>query len=148
MTPQQQQIIIDNMWVVDAALKKQNIKDDDMRQQALLYMCRIIEKFDASFGVKFSTFAYKNIYLYIKRQRKAEIKVNSRICKEIVIGRVCEPNFAIIELETMCDEQEKELLNLKMQGYTNLEAKKIMGCSKNKFAEVNRELKEKAREVL
>lgn len=148
MTPQQQQTIIDSMWIVNTALKRQGIISEDLRQDALLYMCKIISRFDASLGVKWETYAYKNIYLYLKRRKLAEIKVNSRYCNEIIIGRVYEPNLEYIGLKMLCDDKESELLDLKLKGYTNFEAHKIMKVSEKKIMELNRELKEKAREVV
>ena len=148
MTPQQQQTIIDSEWIVNTALKRQGIISEDLKQDALLYMCKLVDRFDASFGVKWETYAYKNIYLYLKRQKLRQIKVNSRYCNEIIIGRVCEPNWEYIGLKMICDEKESELLDLKLKGYTNFEAQKIMKVSEKKVTELNRRIKEKAREVL
>ena len=148
MTPQQQQTIIDSEWIVNTALKRQGIISEDLKQDALLYMCKIISRYNASFGVKWETYAYKNVYLYLKRRKSAEIKVKSRYCDEIVIGRVCEPCLEYIGLKMVCDDKENKLIDLKLKGYTNFEAHKIMKLSEKKIMELNRQIKEKAREVL
>lgn len=148
MTPQQQQKVIDSMWIVNTVLKRQGIDDEDLKQDAILYLCKTLERFDAEVGVKWETYAYKNVYLYIKRQKLRQIKVNSRYCNEIIIGRVYEPSLEYMSLKRVCSDNASKLLDLRLQGYTNREAQKIMKVSGKTVLVLNREIKEKAKEIL
>ena len=58
---------------INTALKKQGLQEnEDLRQSAILYMCKCLERFDPTKNIKWTTFAYKNIYLYIKREHNKE----------------------------------------------------------------------------
>ena len=73
LSDEQRDTIEDSVWVVNTVLKKQGLEnDEDMRQSALLYMCKCIQRFDPSKNIKWTTFAYKNIYLFVKRNFKKQ----------------------------------------------------------------------------
>ena len=81
LTAIQQKEIEDSEWVVNTALKRQGLScNEDLRQSAILYMCECLLRYDPTKGIKWTTFAYKNVYLFIKRTYKKENKRKSCFC--------------------------------------------------------------------
>ena len=77
LTEEQQKLVEDSLWVVELALKRLSLlNNNDLRQQARLYLCKLVSRFDASKGVKWSTYAYKSIYFHIKWRQKVEKRNN------------------------------------------------------------------------
>ena len=60
-----------SLWVVNAVLKKHGLQaDDDMRSFAYYELCRCITRFDPSRAVKWTTFAYRSLFLAVTRERE------------------------------------------------------------------------------
>ena len=72
LTGEQQRIIEDSLWIVGAVGKRLRVKDEDARSEAVLYMIQCLDRFDPSKGVKWETYAYKNVYLYMSRTMKTK----------------------------------------------------------------------------
>ena len=158
---EQQSIIENSLWVVNTALKKQGLqKDEDLRQSAILYMCECLERFDNSKNVAWTTFAYKNVYLYIKRTaNKQKVKNAAIIGCDIfdVPEAVATPLKENLEKETnddlvnkiksKCTKDEIKVIELKLQGYKGFEISKIMGWSTRKTNIFIKSIKEKAARV-
>lgn len=137
LTQEQQHIIEESLWVVNAALKQQGLsRDQDLRQSALLYMCICLERFDPTINIKWTTYAYKNVYLYIKRKHYADLKTSNRETGfDYLAERACETEWDILdkvlvsEVMQNCTGEERAILRLKMNGYTHAEIGKKLGCS-------------------
>src|SRR5574344_1642765 len=86
LTAEQQNIIENSIWVVNTALKRQGLTyNKDLRQSAIVYMCECLTRFDPSRNIKWTTYAYKNVYLFIKRTHKKEcLKCNMEIGDDVV----------------------------------------------------------------
>ena len=160
LSKEQQDIIENSIWVVNTALKKQGLQADcDLRQSAILYMCRCLQRFDPNRGIKWTTYAYKNVFLYIKRQHKKEIERNSHLINEDFFDleptvyeneQEIEFNFARCRLEkimNVCTIEEKKILKLKMNGYKCKEISKIMRFSTSKTNVCMQNIKKKAKEI-
>lgn len=157
LSKEQQDIIENSLWVVNTALKRQGLQtDEDLRQSAILYMCRCLEKFDPSRNIKWTTFAYKNIYLYIKRVHRAELKKQFPLLTEETLcfierketTRVFEQALAEEEIAVIkqgCTEDECKFIDLKIQGYKGAEIGEIMECSQGKVMCLRQSIKEKIR---
>lgn len=158
---EQQTIIENSIWVVNTALKRQGLSaDEDLRQSALLYMCSCLERFDASRGIKWTTFAYKNVYLYIKRVHKQNVdKRGAEISDETVYAlqavelpleaeKALDPNILTInELKRLCSPTERQIINYKLQGYKSAEISRKMGCSVSSVSRYMNSIRTKAREL-
>lgn len=144
LSDEQKKIVLESEWIINSILKRLGINgNEDYKQEASLYMCKCIERFDNSFETKWTTFAYKNIYLYMKRFKKAEFRVKSRLNNDFIVGRVSEPNWDYIDLKMICSDDAQKLLDLKLAGYTNAEAQKIMKCGDKKIGKLRKEIKDK-----
>lgn len=160
LSKEQQDIIENSIWVVNTALKKQGLQaDSDLRQSAILYMCRCLQRFDPNRGIKWTTYAYKNVFLYIKRQHRKEIERNSHLINEDIFDldpsvyerqQEIEFDFSKCRVEKImkiCTNEEKTILNLKMKGYKCEEISKIMCFSTSKTNVCMQNIKKKAREI-
>ena len=131
ISEQDKQIIEDSLWIVDTVLKKQNIKSEDIRQSAILYLLKVYERFDANFGVKWSTYAYKNIYLYVKRKNAKELFQDSKMISFDAVYLTVQKEDRILSKLTQqelckrllmeCSEIEKKILILYMNKYNFIE---------------------------
>ena len=159
LSREQQDIIENSIWVVNTALKKQGLQaDEDLRQSAILYMCKCLERFDPNKNIKWTTYAYKNVYLFIKRNHLKEFRANSHIIPDDIFNLVEpiheEDCFAIdgssptiLAIKEQCTEEECQVLDLKLQGYKGAEISQIMRCSTSKVTCCMQSIKEKAKEI-
>lgn len=157
LTPEQQKIIEDSMWVVNLALKKQGLsRDNDLRQSAMLYLCRCLERFDETLGIKWSTYAFKSVYLYIRRTNAKQLKhqeylLDSQEIEKIGAERLEADDFdnhmKIREIRAVCTPKEREVLDLKLKGYKGNEIYKILKRSNMTVGIQWSSIKQKAREL-
>ena len=160
LNEEQRRMVENSIWVVNTALKKQGLEcDKDLKQDALLCMCQCAERFDASKGIKWTTYAYKNVYLYIKRTHSKQQKKASYIVKDDLFDladQIEEPMYEY-DLDTptqrfrkftaICTPNETTLLEAKLKGFNHTEIAEQMNCSKSKVDITMRGIKEKAREM-
>lgn len=136
LTASQQKEIENSIWVVNSALKKQGLSyNDDLRQSAIMYMCECLLRFDPAKGVKWTTYAYKNVYLFIKRNNIREYKRAQRECEEIMAENITAPEkseLALREVLALCSPQERVVLRLKLHGYNRNEIGEITNYSLSK----------------
>lgn len=147
LNEEQKKLVESSIWVVNTALKKQGYeKDKDLKQEALLYMCKCAERFDEKKGVKWTTYAFKNVYLFIKRTKAKEQRDNKFIANDDLFSlNECDivdytneemynnTQYKIEKLMSVCSKQEKEILKRKMCGYSHLEIAQQMNCSSSKI---------------
>lgn len=158
---EQQEIIENSIWVVNTALKRQGLQaDEDLRQSAILYMCKCLERFDPSKDIKWTTYAYKSVFLFIRRTHGKEIKKRSMFIDDDIFNLV-EPVYDPIDesiifneskhiidnIKTVCSPEENQIIELKRQGYKVVEISSIMKCSTRKINGCMQSIKEKAREM-
>lgn len=138
LTAEQQGIIEDSLWVVNTALQRQGLSHSvDLKQQAVLYMCTCLLRFEPSKNVKWTTFAYKNVYLYLKKAVAKEKHRQSleksedllELCESSVVRAPFLDNLVVEEVFARCSGEEKSVLQLKMQGYTYGEISSLLKCS-------------------
>lgn len=140
LTAIQQKEIEDSEWVVNTALKRQGLScNEDLRQSAILYMCECLLRYDPTKGIKWTTFAYKNVYLFIKRTHKKEHKRTQYECDcdddlMLIGGQQNQQNTFIVEnIMDLCTPNEKKILMLKLQGYKYGEISVKLHCSISKI---------------
>lgn len=149
---EQQQMILDTLWVVNSVLKKQKrVYDEDLRQTAIIYLCKCLLRFNGEFGAKWNTYAYKSVDLYVKREIERLNKIKQReiiSSKEYMVSqRPSDYRTIYIEVRRKCMPKTQKLLELKLQGYSDKEARDILRCGKNKICEMKEEIREIAKEV-
>lgn len=155
---EQQKNIEDSLWVVNTALKRQGLQaDEDLRQSAILYMCKCLERFDPTKKIKWTTYAYKNIFLYIKRMHVRESKKSSIIVDDDLynLERVIQPiedqndivesSYRLDRVRGVCSAEERRVIDLKLQGYKAVEISALMKCSASKINACMQSIKDKAR---
>lgn len=160
LSKEQQDIIENSVWVVNAVLKQQGLQGNcDLRQSALLYMCRCLEKFDPQKNIKWTTYAYKNVYLHVKRLHRTELAKQSHLISDDIysIEPVLPSKFnghqqisyrnALENIKKLCTPAENRFIELKLLGYKRAEISKIMQCSTNKIDFYMQNIKRKARKL-
>lgn len=163
LTAEQQNIIENSIWVVNTALKNQGLslspKTEDLRQSAILYMCKVIQRYDPSRNIKWETFAYKNVFLFIKRQHLKEIKMeNWEVDDEITYALQAtelpleqlelfdESKCMVEQIMNDCTPKERQYLTLKIQGYKGEEIASKMRVSQSFISKCRKNIVLKARE--
>ena len=153
LTAIQQKEIEDSEWVVNTALKRQGLScNEDLRQSAILYMCECLLRYDPTKGIKWTTFAYKNVYLFIKRTHKKEHKRTQYECDcdddlMLIGGQQNQQNTFIVEnIMDLCTPNEKKILMLKLQGYKYGEISVKLHCSISKINNYMQSIRAKTRE--
>lgn len=161
LSREQQDIIENSIWVVNAALKRQGLQaDEDLRQSAILYMCKCLERFDPSKDIKWTTYAYKSVFLFIRRTHGKDIKKRSMFINDDIFSLV-EPVFSPLDepimfneskhiidsIKALCSPEESQIIELKRQGYKVVEISSIMKCSTSKINGCMQSIKEKAKEM-
>lgn len=153
----QQQILIENsLWIVNTVLKKQGLaQSEDLRQSAIMYMCECLTRFNPGKGVKWSTYAYRNLFLYTKKMSGKEYAKRRNEQTDENLLNLCEKaqgfetqEIARIEVSAImeiCNPFEKQVLTLKMQGYTLKEISRQLNCSLSKINSIIHNIKEKVR---
>ena len=151
LTQQQQDEIERSLWVVNTALKRQGLEHDkDLRQSAIVYMCECLFRYDNSKNVKWTTFAYKNVYLFIKRTRKREKSFQAQITYEIEeyaeIQEEDHPKNTLIEhLREICTKKETQIIDLKLQGYRSYEIIRLLGITDRQMVVLMGSIRDKAK---
>lgn len=157
LNDEQRQMVESSIWVVNTALKKQGLEcDKDLKQDALLCMCQCAERFDASKGIKWTTYAYKNVYLYIKRTHAKQTQKSAPLIKQDLfdMGDRIEniqgedmydrAKYKLDGFMAVCDNNERALLKAKLYGATHREVAKSLGCSAEKINITIKNIKDKA----
>lgn len=154
LTAIQQKEIEESVWVVNTALKRQGLScNEDLRQSAILYMCECLLRYDPTKGIKWTTFAYKNVYLFIKRTYKKENKRTQYECDcdddLMLIGVPIEQKqdaFVVKDIMDLCTPTEQKILMLKLQGYKHEEIGLKLHCSISKINNYMQSIRAKTRE--
>lgn len=158
LTEEQQKLVEDSLWVVELALKRLSLlNNNDLRQQARLYLCKLVSRFDASKGVKWSTYAYKSVYFHIKWRLKVEHRKNFDTVEKLDYYDLYDQPFEEFpggQLETQeqvgvllqrCSPDERVVAKLIMQGYNHREIAKLMHKSRVRVVEMVKNIKENAK---
>lgn len=159
LSKEQQNIIENSIWVVNTALKRQGLQaDEDLRQSAMLYMCKCLQHFDENQNVKWTTYAYKSVFLFIKRTHGKEMRKKSMLVSEDMLKSI-EPlpsaqdepfekgEYLLENIKAFCSPEERQVLEFKRQGYTNIEISAFMKCSPSKVNGCMQSIKGKAKEM-
>lgn len=158
---EQQNIIENSIWVVNTSLKRQGLQaDEDLRQSAILYMCKCLERFDPSKDIKWTTYAYKSVFLFIRRTHGKEMKKRSIFVDDDIFNLIepvaspleepimfNESKHIIDSIKAVCSPEESKIIELKKQGYKVVEISQIMRCSTSKINGCMQSIKEKAKEM-
>ena len=150
LTPQQQKVIEDSLWVVNTALKRLGLQnDEDLRQDACLYLCKCLERFNPDKNVKWTTYAYKNIYLYTIRIRKDKIKKSLCLWEDLESCNKSDNGLIEQQMETTCQmkdllshlpTKEKQVALLLSQGFTMNEIVALLGINYKRVKELKRNI--------
>ena len=155
LTGEQQRIIEDSLWIVGAVGKRLRVKDEDVKSEAVLYLIRCLDRFDPSKGVKWETYAYKNVYLYMSRTLKLR-QVKDRRTVEVE-EFICTPAADNVEEEVMrrlsveavfaaLKPKERDIAFLIAQGYSFSVIAEMRGCSHQAVSCMWKRIKKKIQE--
>ena len=158
MTPEKENMILECGWVVNTVLNNLNMRSEDYSQIAMLYLCGLVDKYDATKNVKWTTYAYNNLTLYLKHYRKVERKKDqvydiitnfdtaaNSIPQELDIFFIDNENISklLIKLTPM----EKRLLQMRLEGYKMREMAECLGYSMGYINKQIDSIKKKARKL-
>lgn len=162
LTVEQKKLVEESLWVVNSIMKNQALEGDkDIRQQAMLYMCRCAQRFDPTRGVKWTTYAYQNAKLYIKRIVKREQNIQSLFedievvsCPESDLfatyshETASDAKYIVDTLKSRCSPEELQILTMKEQGYKWYEISQALNCSTSTLNGKMQVIRDKAKSIL
>ena len=158
LSPLQQKDVEDSLWVVNSALKQQGLSNnEDLRQSAILYMCECRLRFDPQKHIMWTTFAYRNVYLFIKRMACKERKKQSNIINKDIFDmedyfKVEKPKTSSVATYQLiiksCGKEDAKILKLIEQGYSQVEISKILNCSQSRVYKRFRRIKENVKKMI
>jgi len=157
LTTEQQELVQNGSWVVSTVLKRfKRQRDDDLRQDAQLFMCKLVTTWDESKGRKWTSYAYQRLYFFVLHTLQRENKGRARelLC-EIIPDRAapspdenamysCE---IIDELYKRLTDVQCEVLYLLVQGCTHKDINKKLGVSYKRITQIVSEIKTVARVI-
>ena len=155
----QQATIENSYWVVNTILKEQRLQaNEDMRQAALLFMCECMQRFEPTKGVKWTTYAYKNVEMFIKRTLA---KQHDRACHVMAFGDFdmkdqdmlfeipqksgIQPVCDYQSLLKLCTPTQAKVLELRREGYCLGKIGQKMGYSITQIRVILGEIKKNVR---
>lgn len=153
LSAEQQQIIdSDNSRkLVNGILKKLGFgHDEDLRQDAMCYLCECIQRFDRSKGVKWTTYAYKNIFMFIKRkERRRSQKASQTIDFSSFADNaddLLSDKSTLIAIATglaECTPEERQIIKLRYGGYKICEIGQMLGYPYQFVSDTLKEIRKK-----
>jgi RNA polymerase sigma factor (sigma-70 family) len=163
LSKNEQEIVTKSLWVVNTAFKKLGLpikENEDLRQDAILYMCKCVQRYDKLKDTKIETYLFKNIYLYIKRQYYKE-KRKQIMIKDIDIASLStslkeppqatkdqnESKYLIKQIKAILTPFESLIIDYKLKGYTCPEISKLTKKSVHIINNHVKKIKSKAREL-
>ena len=153
LSAEQQKIVTseDSLKLVNSILKKLGIKnDEDLRQDAMYYLCKCIVRFDPNKGTKWTTYAYKNVMMYVKSIKKRQLQKQVHSIDftsfadntaDLVVSK-SHPKVSLTFLN-QCDAEERNILRLRYLGYKVHEIGTMYGCSRQYVSQRLKEIREK-----
>lgn len=154
LSAEQQKAIEDSLWVVNTVLKELGLQNnEDLRQEANLYLCKRIGNFDPARKTKWTTYAYKITTRYVKTiERRQSEKARHYLdfssfadnTDDLVVAQqsmVAVPSHCLILKD--CTDEEKRIIQLKLKGYKNYEIGQIQGQSSRHIGEKLKIIREK-----
>ena len=156
LSAEQQKTIEESLWVVNDVLKNLGLQgDEDLRQEANLYLCRCLERFNPSYNTKWTTYAYKNIFMFVKLCNRRQAPKQAQCIDftsyadnmdDIVIAR---PQGVLdMAILKKCTPEEKDILRLRYLGYKVQEIGKMYGCSRQYVSQKLKEIRRKVIKLL
>ena len=151
LTQQQQEIIGNSIWIVDTVLRRAGLeRDADLRQDAILYMCNCLLRYDSSKNAKWETYAYANISLYVKRvSAKERLRKSKNVplskCAPITSTEQTDKNSCCLLLP-FCSMQERQIISLIAKGYRYTEVRNALNISQRKLRRILNNIKYKVKE--
>lgn len=164
LTKDQQDLIENSLWIVNTALKKQHSQhNEDLRQSAILLLCKCVEQYDSSKGVKWSTYAYRRIYFYVMKENIKAQKYKSKIVSlnevinedgdtldEVIVGddgSRFEDELMIKDIKKVCNNKEKKIVDMRKEGYKLAEIANEMNLCTSSIYSKLKKVKDKARKI-
>ena len=150
LSPQQQELILENKWIINTVAKRLSITDEDIKNELMLFMCNTIEKYDPAKGVKLGTYLFRSVYLRALRLLKNESQYKNRyIISEFITKRevrIRDGRMSML-IECIDTQQERDIVSLYLQGYKRQEIADKLGIKRYKVEQIKRELIQRTREI-
>lgn len=153
LSAEQQQIIQDSVKIVNTVLKRMGIKrNEDLRQEAILHLCKRIDNFDPKRNTKWSTYAYKITETHLKtilgrQSEKDRHFTNLSSCvdnpDDFVVAKGVPLETALYRILETCTDEEKEIVRLRVKGYKIREIGEMYGQHRHYISKKLRNIKEK-----
>ena len=163
LSAEQQRTIESSRRLVNGILKELELqRDEDLRQEIMCYLCECIQRFNPDGGTKWTTYAYANVWMFVKRYKKRARRYASQVSDFTNMGEQYVPETALQvnpqhaidsacllkTLYTVCTPEEVKILELKRKGYKLHEIAKTTSRSVRQLSYIISTIKQKAYKII
>lgn len=155
LTAEQQGLIEKSQWIVNDVLKYYGVGyDNDLRQAAMLYMCKCLERYEPERG-KWETYAYTNVKYYVvkyMRRQKAErarTVAQDEDTSELpsteadATERRADARLRVKRMLECCDAEERGVVIRLLAGHSKSRVARRIGKSPQTVSGIIRSVREK-----
>ena len=164
MTPNQNDLIINNLNIIHKALIDKGIKDEDSHAEAVLYVCENIGKYERNKG-QFSTFIYLLINNMVEKKNQSKLYNKRKIHSEYMysLDYKTNENFDLKEMipdshnniddfeieesirniKNKLTENELIMFDLLLMGYKQKEVAERLNCTPQNISLIKKRIAKK-----
>lgn len=155
LTAEQQGLIEKSQWIVNDVLKYYGVGyDNDLRQAAMLYMCKCLERYEPERG-KWETYAYTNVKYYvvkcIRREKadRARTVAQDEDTSELpsteadATERRADARLRVKRILECCDAEERGVVIRLLAGHSKSRVARRIGKSPQTVSGIIRSVREK-----
>lgn len=157
LTTEQQELVENGLWVVNAVLKRLNQRgNEDLRQEAMLYLCELATKWNVAKGRKWTSYAYQRVYFFALHGAQKGNTIRQREELRSVLPDSIAPSLdddaryaveIVEELYKRLNEVQREVLYLRVQGCTHKDISAKLGISYKRVTQIETEIKHAAEKL-
>lgn len=156
LNDEQRRAIEDSQWIVNDVLKHYGKSyDNDLRQSALLYMCKCVMRYEPQKG-KWETYAYANTGYFVWKQIKRQNAEKERTAKEAAedmvntesedIDGTITAKSLVEKLKANSTDRERIVIDLLLAGHKKSEVARKIGKAPQTISGIVESLRRKIKE--
>lgn len=164
-----EQVVLNNIRLIPYVLKSlnQNVLDEDLFAIGIVGLCKAINGFDASKGVKFNTYAVwairNEILVSLRKKRiilafsldetykldnRKEISYSDMIADSKRFEEDVLADMQYEEIMNLLSDREREIVSLRMEDKTQYEIAEICGISQARVSKIIKDACKKCKKIL
>lgn len=156
MTQAEQELVLNNLWIVNTVCKQLHIKDYDIRADLTLFLCELVSKVDKGRENKPETYLFKSVYLRALRLLKnANKKRLMEFCVDDLMYKVANTtididNIVKADIIKQCAENdyEKRVIEMLECGAKTSDIAIALKCNIKDIYKVKNQIATRAKSII